>query len=91
MIQCNCCHLQNIRQTKRRVKYKLDEHRRSVDKTDTKSKPTTVAGHFLFHPNHWHTAVQLIPLELTLSSRASIRKARESYLKDLAGTLEDET
>ena len=92
IIQCNCCHLQNIGQTKRRVKYKFNEHRRSVDKTDTKSEPTTVAGHFLSHPNrHCHTVMQLIPLELIHSSRDSIRKARESYLKDLAGTLEDES
>ena len=32
--------------------------------------------------------MQLIPLELIHSSRDSIRKARESLLIDLAGTLE---
>ena len=57
-------------------------------KTNTKFKPTTVAEHFLSHPNHCHTDMQLIPLELIHSSRDSIRKARESFLIDLARTLE---
>ena len=88
MIQCNRCSLQYIGETKRRLKDRFNEHRRSVDKTNTKSKPTTVAEHFLSHPNHCHTDMQLIPLELIHSSRDSIRKARESFLIDLARTLE---
>ena len=63
-------------------------NRRSVDKTNIKSKPTIVAEHFLSHPNHCHTDMQLIPLEIIHSSRDSIRKARESFLIDLARTLE---
>ena len=88
MIQCNRCHLQYIGETKRRLKDRFNEHRRSVDKTNIKSKPTTVAEHFLSHPNHHHTDMQLIPLEFIHSSRVSIRKARESFLMDLARTLE---
>ena len=88
MIQCNRCSLQYIGETKRCLKDRFNEHRRSVDKTNTKSKPTTVAEHFLSHPNHCHTDMQLIPLELIHSSRDSIRKARESFLIDLARTLE---
>ena len=88
MIQCNRCSLQYIGETKRRLKDRFNEHRRCVDKTNTKSKPTTVAEHFLSHPNHCHTDMQLIPLELIHSSRDSIRKARESFLIDLAKTLE---
>ena len=88
MIHCNCCHLQYIGETKRRLKDRFNEHRRSVDKTNIKSKPTTVSEHFLSHPNHHYTDMQLIPLELIHSSRDSIRKARESFLIDLAGTLE---
>ena len=61
---------------------------RTVDKTNISSKPTTVSEHFLSHPNHCHTDMQLIPLEVIHSSRDSIRKARESFLIDLAGTLE---
>ena len=88
MIHCNRYHLQYIGETKRRLKDRFNEHRRSVDKTNVKSKPTIVAEHFLSHPNHCHTDMQLIPLELNHSSRDSIRKARESFLIDLARTLE---
>ena len=47
MIQCN--------ETNRRLKDRFNEHRRSVDKTNIQSKPTTVGEHFLSHPNHCHT------------------------------------
>ena len=57
------------------LKDRFNEHRRLVDKTNTKSKPTTVSEHFLSQPNHCHTDMQLIPLELIHSSRDSIRKA----------------
>ena len=87
MVQCNRCHLQYIGETKRRLKDRFNEHRRTVDKTNTKSTPTTVAEHFRSR-NHRYTDMQLIPLELIHSSRDSIRKARESFLIDLAGTLE---
>ena len=87
-IQCNRCHLQYVGGTMRRLKDRFHEHRRSVDKTNVKSKPTTVAEDFLSHPNHCYTDMQLIPLELIHSSRDSIRKARESFLIDLARTLE---
>ena len=60
-----------------------------VDKTNIKSKPTTVSEHFLSHSNHSHTDMQLIPrLEKIHSSRDSVRKARESHLIDKAMTLE---
>ena len=88
MVQCNRCHLQYIGETKRRLKDRFNEHRRPVDKTNITSKPTTVSEHFLSQPNHCHTDMQLIPLEVIHSSRDSIRKARESFLIDLAGTLE---
>ena len=71
MIQCNRCHLQYIGETKRRLKDRFNEHRRSVDKTNIKSKPTTVFEHFLSHPNHHYTDMQLIPLKLIQSSRDS--------------------
>ena len=88
MIQCNRYHLQYIGETKRRLKDRFNEQRRSVDKTNIQSKPTTVAEHFLSHPNHCHTDMQLSPLEIIHSSRDSIRKARESSLTDLGRTLE---
>ena len=72
---------------------RFNEHRRSVDKTNftSKSKHTTVAERLLSHPNHYYTdieLIELIPLEPIHSSRDSIRKARESFLTDLPGTLE---
>ena len=88
MIRCNRCHLQCIGETTRRLKDRLNEHRRSVDKTNIQSKPTTVAEHFLSHPNQCHADIQLIPLEIIHSSRDSIRKARVSFLIDLGRTLE---
>ena len=60
----------------------------SVDKINIKSKPTTVSEHFLFHSDHSHTDMQLIPLEKIRYSRDSVRKARESHLIDKAMTLE---
>ncbi|CAH3030361.1 unnamed protein product, partial [Porites evermanni] len=52
---------------------RLNEHRCAVDKTNIKSKPTTVSEHFLSHSNHSHTDMQLIPLEKIHSSRDSVR------------------
>ena len=88
MVQWNRCNLQYIGETKRRLKDRFNEHRRAVDKTKIKSKPTTVSDHFLSHSNHSHTDMQLIPLEKIHSSRDSVRKARESHLIDKAMTLE---
>ena len=72
MVQCNRCNLQYIGETKRRLKDRFNEHRRAVDKTNIKSKPTTVSEHFLSHSNHSHTDIQLIPLERIQSSCDSI-------------------
>ena len=88
MIQCNRCNLQCIGDTKRRLKDRFNEHRRAVDKTSIKSKPTTVSEHFLSHSNHSHSDMQLIPVEKIHSSSDSVRKARESHLLDKAMTLE---
>ena len=55
MVQCKRCNLQYIGETKRRLKDRFNEHRRAVDKTNIKSKPTTVSEHFLSHSNYSHT------------------------------------
>ena len=72
--------------TKRRLKDRFNEHRRSFDKPNVESKPAIVAKQFLpANPNH---DVQLIRLKLIHSSHDSIRKAREPLIfTDLAGTL----
>ena len=87
MIQCNRCHLQYISETKRRLKDRFNEHRRSVDKTNMQSKTSTVAEHCLSHPNHCHTDMQLIPLKIIHPSRDSIRKARESVFNRFRGNI----
>ena len=43
MIQCNRCNLQYIGQRKRRLKDRFNEHRRTIDNPNNKSKPTTAA------------------------------------------------
>ena len=73
MIQCNRCNLQYIEETKRRLKDRFNEHRRTIDNPKTKSKPTTAAEHFLSSPNHTTNDMQLIPIEKIFSNRDSIR------------------
>ena len=87
MLQCNHCHKQYIGETKRRLKDRFNEHRRTVDKHTNSSKPTTVSEHFLSN-NHYATDMQLIPLELVKSNRDSVGKAREAYLIKRGQTLE---
>ena len=49
MIQCNRCNLQYRGETKRRLKDRFNEHRRTIDNPNTKSKPTTAALRTLPH------------------------------------------
>ena len=44
MVQYNRCNLQYIGETKRHLKGRFNEHRDAVDKTNIKSKPTTVSA-----------------------------------------------
>ena len=46
MIQCNRCNLQDMGETKRRPKDQFNEHRRTIDNLNNKSKPTTAAKYF---------------------------------------------
>ena len=80
MLQCNRCHLQYIGETKRRLKDRFNEHRRPVDKTNITSKPATVSEHFLSQPNHCHTDMQLIPLEVIHSSVIQLEKPESIFL-----------
>ena len=79
MIHCNRCNLQYIGETKRRLKDRFNEHCRTIDNPNTKSKPTTAAEHFLSSPNHTANNMQLIPIEKIFSNRDSIRKAKEAF------------
>ena len=63
------------------LKDRFNEHRRSVDKTNIKSKPTNVYEHFLYHSDNSHTDMQLISVGEIHSSRDSVCKAaRERHL-----------
>ena len=68
MIQCNRCHLQYIGETKRRLKDRFNEHRRTTDNPNNKSNPTTAAEHFLSSPNHTAKDMILIPIEKIFSN-----------------------
>ena len=78
MIQCNRCNLQYLGETKRRLKYRFNEHHRTIDNPNNKSKPTTAGEHFLSSPNHTANDMILIPIEKIFPNRDSIRKAREA-------------
>ena len=96
--------LQYIGETKRRLKDRFNEHRRTIDNPNNKSKPTTAAGtidnpnnkskpttaaeHFLSSPNHTANDMLLIPIEKIFSNRDSIRKAREAYLIQKGKTID---
>ena len=68
MIQFNRCNLQYIRETKRLLKDRLNEHRRTID----------AAKHFLLPPDHTANGMQLITIEKISPNRDSIRKTREA-------------
>ena len=63
MIQCNRCNLQYIGETKRRLKDRFNEHRRTIDNPN---KPTIAAEHFLSSPKHTANDMQSIPIEKNL-------------------------
>ena len=65
---------------KRRLKDRFNEHRRTLDNANTKSKFTTVAEHFLSSPHNISKDMKLIPIEKKFSNRDWIRKAREAFL-----------
>ena len=87
MFQCKRRHKQHIRETKRRLKERFNEHCWSVDKPTKISKPTTVSEHFLTD-HHTANDISLIPLELVHSNRDSVRKAWEAYLITRDNTLQ---
>ena len=80
--------LQYIGETKRRLKDRFNEHRRTIDNPNNKSKPTTAAEHFLSSPNHTANDMLLIPIEKIYSNRDSIRKAREAFLIQKGKTID---
>ena len=55
---------------------------------NSKSKPTTVAKHFLSTSNHTPNNMQLIPIEKVFSNRDSFWKAGEAFLIFKARTID---
>jgi len=87
MIHCLRCNKQYIGETKRRLKDRFIEHRRPVDRHTPSFRPTAVADHF-FSDNHSPNDIELVPLQLTHSSRDGLRKVREAYPIERGQTLE---
>ena len=71
MIQCNRCKLQYIGETKRKLKERFNDHRRTVDNPASKSKPTNVSEHFMLTLYLSALDTQPIPLEKFYSGRDS--------------------
>jgi len=88
MIQCNRCNLQYIGETKRRLKDRFNEHRRTIYNPYNKSKPTAAAEHFLSSPNHAANDMQLTPIEKIFSNRDSICKPWEAFLIQKGRTID---
>ena len=74
-------------ETKRRLKDIFNEHRRTIDNPNTKSKPTTAAEHFLSSPNHTANDMQLIPIEKIFSNRDSYVRPKKLFLISKGRTL----
>ena len=70
------------------MKDRFNEHRRTIDNPNNKSKPTTAAQHFLSSPNHTANDMQLVPIEKIFSNRDSIRKAREAFVIQKGRTID---
>ena len=64
---------------KLKLKDRFNEHPRSMDNQNTKSKPSTAAKHFLSSPNHAANDMPLIPIEKIFSNLDSIRKAKKHF------------
>ena len=87
MIQCRLCNLQCIGETKRRLKDRFNEHRRSILNPTGNYIPTAVSEHFLTS-NHSDNHMLLIPTEKLKNGRDSFMKAREADLILKAKTIE---
>ena len=88
MIQCRLCSLPYIKETKRRLKDRFNEHRRPILNPTSNYIHTAVSEHFLTS-NHSDNHMQsLIPIEKLKNGRDSFRKAREAHLIHKAKTIE---
>ena len=87
MIQCRLCNVQYIGETKRRLKDRLNEHRRPILNPTGNYIHNAVSEHFLTS-NHSDNHMLLIPTEKLKNGRDSFRKAPEAHLIHEAKTIE---
>ena len=90
LLQCKRClrnkktNCQYIGQTGRRIRDRLNEHRRDI--INRRSDTSGVAEHFC-RPGHSVQDLQLLPLLQMHDTRESVRRAKEAYFIGLANTL----
>ena len=90
LLQCKQClrnkktDCQYIGQTGRRIRDRLNEHRRDI--INRRSDTSGVAEHFC-KPGHSIQDLQLLPLLQLHDTRESVRRAKEAYFIGLANTL----
>ena len=90
VIQCKTCtqngndNCQYIGQTGRRLRDRLNEHRRDI--INRKTDKSGVAEHFC-KPGHSVNDLQILPLLQMHNERESVRRAKEQYFIGLANTL----
>ena len=87
MIQFRLCNLQYVRETKRRLKDRFDEHRRPILNFTGNLIYTAVSEHFLTSI-HSDNHIPLVPIKKLKNGRDSFRKAREAHLIHKAKTIE---
>ena len=89
-IQCKTCtqngndNCQYIGQTGRRLRDRLNEHRRDI--INRKTDKSGVAEHFC-KPGHSVNDLQILPLLQMHNERETVRRAKEQYFIGLANTL----
>ena len=77
------------KKTQLQIKDRFNEHRRTINIPNNKSKPTIGAEHFLSSLNHTANDKQSITFEKFFSNRDSIRKAREPLLIQKGRTIDN--
>ena len=77
----------SLKRSKRRLKYRFNEHRRPTLNPTGNYIHTSVSEHFLTS-NHSDNQMLLIPTEKLKNRRDSFRKAREAHVIHKAKTIE---
>ena len=84
LIECKCCHLQYVGETKNPLHIRLNGHRKDIKHHNIIEKP--VAAH-ICSPNHALSDLTIMVLERMRSQDDLLRKRRESFWIHLLGSL----